>query len=618
MSRVSRKVLQPLKSTGSVVRAGVGAGAALATILASAHSCGMLGDDLNRLGVTALSVNWIGLSPSTDTATSLGDTLRYVATATDRRGVAVLGVPVRWASLDERVAGVDSAGFVVARALGSAEITATVGENVARARIVVAPRVARIQFGADSLIRVRDGGTQQLSIRGYDARGNELGDVRLRTSWYSPDTAGVAVSETGMVTARRPGRVRVRATLGDATDSVVVDVLPVPARIVAVADREVREDAGTTISEPIQVRVEARQGQAIAGIPVRFAASGAGARVVPDSAITDADGIAGAQWTLGEMPGRQRFTATVAGIAQPLVINAEAEPVAANTRFALLGDVPKAPARGVVEVAVRTTDSLGRPLADVPVFWSTAQAGVITPTTTRTDSAGEARATWALGKRSGAQRAALRLGHGRVAPFSINAVALAGSPFRLTLEKKPSATAAAGTALGASIVVRVTDSASNPIPDIKLSIKKTGGGTTADGDVVTDSTGRASIAWTLGTKAGSQKLEISTGKLKPVAVLVNATPGTPANLALSGPATSQQAAGKRLPIRATLTDVHGNPVSGRKVTLKASAGSVYPTQVVTGADGSAASSWTVGRKAGVQELTAVVGGVKQRIEVSVK
>ena len=281
-----------------------------------------------------------------------------------------------------------------------------------------------------------------------------------------------------------------------------------------------------------------------------------------------------------------------------------------------MGEVPRAPARGLVEVAVRTTDSLGRPLADVPVFWSTAQAGVITPTTTRTDSSGEARATWALGKRSGSQRATVRLGHGRVAPFGISAMALPGSPSRLTLERKAPATSVSGAAL-APIVVRVTDSAANPISDVKLTIRASDG-TVAESDIATDSLGRASIRWTLGAKAGSQRLEIRSGKLKPVEVLVRATPGTVANLALTGPATLNQSAGKKLPIKAKVTDVHGNPVSGRKVTLKASAGTVYPSQVVTGVDGSAVTSWTVGRKPGVQELSATVGTVKQRLELTVK
>lgn len=616
MQRVSRKVLQPLKSTGSLVRASIGAGAALATILASAHSCGMLGDDLNRLGVTVLSVNWIGLSPASDTATSLGDTLRYVATATDRRGVAVLGVPIRWASKDSSIAYVDSAGFVIARGPGAAEIVATVGEKSARARVVVAPRVAQVHFDRDSTLRLQDGATRQLSLRGVDARGNDIGDVRNSAFWRSPDTSAASVTSAGLLTARRPGRIRIFATIGEATDSTTVEILPVPARIVKVIDQEIREDAGTTIAEAIQIRVESRQGHPMAGVLVRLAASGTGARVVPDSVVTDESGIARTQWTLGEMPGRQRLTASVAGVAQPLVIDAEAEPVAANTRFAFMGEVPRAPARGVVEVAVRTTDSLGRPLADVPVFWSTAQAGVITPTTTRTDSIGEARATWALGKRSGSQRASVRLGHGRVAPFGITALALPGSPSRLTLERKAPASSVSGTALS-PIVVRVTDSASNPVPDVKLTVRPSNG-TVAEPEAITDSLGRATIRWTLGAKAGSQRLEVKGGKLKPIEVVMRATPGAVANLALTGPPTPNQPAGKRLPIKAKVTDVHGNPVSGLKVTLKASAGTVYPSQVVTGADGSATSSWTVGRKPGVQELSATVGTVKQRLELTVK
>ena len=78
MPESNRKRLQPFEGAGRWISGGIGLGAALATILASAHSCGLLGDQSTRLSVASLAVSWIGLSPASDTAASLGDTRTIV------------------------------------------------------------------------------------------------------------------------------------------------------------------------------------------------------------------------------------------------------------------------------------------------------------------------------------------------------------------------------------------------------------------------------------------------------------------------------------------------------------------------------------------------------------
>ena len=110
------------------------------------------------------------------------------------------------------------------------------------------------------------------------------------------------------------------------------------------------------------------------------------------------------------MPGRQRITVAVEGVAAAPVLTAEADPVPGNTRVTLaeaelvgtVGDTIGSP------VVARLTDSLGRALADVPITWTAADGGSLTALAPRTDSLGEARALWRLGPKAGRQRARIQ------------------------------------------------------------------------------------------------------------------------------------------------------------------------------------------------------------------
>ena len=218
MPQTQRKTLQPLSETGRWIRATVGVAAAMATILASAHSCGLIGDQSSRLTLATLAVNWVGLAPAVDTAESLGDTLRYVATVTDRRGTALVGAAIVWTSENPTVATVDSAGFVVARRAGATSVVATVGDRVAHARVVVRPRVARLNFGADSVLRVPEAGRRAVQVRAFDARGHEL--AHGRPSFRSSDTSLIAIDTGSTVVGRAAGRA---ALIASADLSEIID-----------------------------------------------------------------------------------------------------------------------------------------------------------------------------------------------------------------------------------------------------------------------------------------------------------------------------------------------------------------------------------------------------------
>ena len=140
-----------------------------------------------------------------------------------------------------------------------------------------------------------------------------------------------------------------------------------------------------------------------AGSPVRFVLEEGAGRAEPQADSSDAQGIARASWTLGGFPGRQSLSVTAEGVASPTVVTAEAEPVAANTRIAVVSEHLQGPAGATLAdpVTVRVTDTSGVAMVDVPVAWSAGDDGSIVAAESRTDSLGEARARWTLGDRSG-------------------------------------------------------------------------------------------------------------------------------------------------------------------------------------------------------------------------
>lgn len=619
VTQTTRNALQPLDRPHRWISGVLGLGAALATILASAHSCGLIGDQGTRMSVANFAVSWIGLAPGSDTARALGDTLRYVATVTDRRGTALVGAAIEWKTDDPTVATVDSAGFVVARRPGATSLVATVAGKTAKAKVVVRPRVARFVFGADTVVRVPEGGSGTVAVRGLDARGHLVpGAVPVLGV---SDTAVATIAQDGAVRGRLAGRTALVAELGGVKDSIAAAVVPVPGRLVVVKGADQRAGVDARVPEPVVVRVDSRMGRPLGGVVVRFLPTDGAGSARPDSVVSNQDGLATAAWTAGDRPGRQRLVASVPGVDSVATVYAEVEPSRANTRVTAVGDPPSglAGAAQPVAVAVLLADSLGRVLPGVPVTWHALDGGSISAKDARSDSAGEARAEWWLGPKAGVQRAQVLVGSGRNVPAAtVVAAAFPGEPAKLTVVGSSSLEGTVGVAMPRPVAVRVTDAVGNPVPGIAVSAS--GPGVPKDLVAATDSGGRASVGWTLGEQAGTQTLVLAVDGVAPLRIAARARSKPAANLAFVSPPSAGHAGrplGKGLRIKAT--DVYGNPVTDALVELKATEGSVRPARVMTGKDGVAGTAWTLGRKGAHQTLTAVLkqGGVRDALEVEV-
>jgi hypothetical protein len=604
------------RHVGKAVTLAASSGAALVSIFTALYSYGVIGQSESHQSIGNLGATWVGLRPAIDTANSIGDTVHYAATVTDKSGSILVGARPTWTTGDSSIATVLSDGSVIAQGPGRTIVSVVVGKLVTHSTVVVQQKVAKVEVGraeSDSLIVVAEGTDLQLVARGFDARGNLIGG--LVPAWHVDDNTVASLDSTGVITGKNAGRTVIAAKIDGVAAKSWVSVVTPAAAIALVAGSSQRALAGRALAQAVVVRATNRRGAAASGKRVTFRLGEGQGAVEPASAVTDADGRARTNWTLGLYPGRQTLLASVENVDSALAIQAEADPVAANTRVAALTDSLSGHAGQELPdtVSIRVTDSAGRVLGDIPVRWSVLDGGSIQATDSRTDSLGTARARWTLSKRTGLQRVRAQVGAAPglgIPPVTIAAAALAGSPTGIVVSAGNGQRAAAGAELPKALVLKVVDENGSGVTGALLALAPSGG-TLVDSALTTDSLGYARTRWTMGHSAGEYTLAVHVDGVKQLVKLVaRAVPAAPANLAFDDvPGERHQrdpAKAKRL--IAIVTDVYGNPVPDARVNFSVKSGTVTPARTVSDAKGRASLTWKLGTKAGEQILTGMVRG----------
>lgn len=90
--------------------------------------------------------------------------------------------------------------------------------------------------------------------------------------------------------------------------------IPSPSTLSAVGTIPDSATVGTTLTEPIRVRVTDGEGRPMSGINVTWSVVSGGGSLSEASTATDAAGEAGVTWTLGTEPGENEARATVQGL----------------------------------------------------------------------------------------------------------------------------------------------------------------------------------------------------------------------------------------------------------------------------------------------------------------
>jgi hypothetical protein len=599
---------------GKWIAATVSTMAALISILSVARTYGMVGEaGPTQLAIGPLAAAWVGLQPSSLTATAIGDTLHLAATVTNKSGSVLVGSWLQWSSDDTTIATVNADGTVIARAPGMTTIMLLVGSHIARSRVTVKPEPYAVQFIPDTGIVVPEGGHTRIRPHVVDAHGYviQTATPTLRIA----DTTIASADTSGLIIANAPGRTTLEATAAGITARTDLRVVAVPSSVGAVSGSDQHVSAGRSLPAPVVVRVLSLRGRPIAGVPVHFTTGEGQGLADPATVITDSAGRARTTWTLGDLPGRHKLFARTETLDSVLTVLAEADPVASNVRHSILDDAQVAvvgdtlPAR----IGVRVTDSTGRPLVDIPVSWSVSAADSIFAPAERTDSLGESRARWLLGPSAGEHRARVQIGSTRAIPaYPVTAIARPAEPKSVIVRSGQAQRGPVGASL-APIVMRIVDRFDNPVPGATVTISPAHGSVT-DTVLATDSDGTVMVRWILGGAIGTQKLAARvSGVPKAVDITATASIGR-ASKASFAPSTATGIASKPFatPTTVTVTDAFGNPIAGTMVTFTAAGGSLSESKVKTDAKGRASTRWTLGSKVGTQTLTASVSGTTAR------
>ncbi len=589
--------------------------AALVSILSYTNSVkGFVGAPKKPLLPSAPETSWVGLAPSADTMTALGDTLRLAVTATDERGAALVGITPAWTSTEDDVASVDQGGRVVARGPGMTTIVVSVGRVTARSRITVRQTPAGVRL-SDTLIRIPEGERVRPLAQVVDTRGGPIAGTMV--SWRTSDAAVVAMDSLGQATGMSPGEATLTSAFGELQAGLRIQVVAVPASVTVVGGEDQRASAGRPLATPVTAQIVSRSGRPVPGVAVEFRIQSGEGSTTPPADTSDARGIVRTVWTLGNIPGRQHLAIAVDAVSVTPVLSAEADPVAANTRVTLVsedlagqvGDTLGQPVR------IRVTDSLGAALAALPAVWSTPDGGSLVSLGARTDSLGEARARWKLGPKAGRQRVQVQVGNARTMPiFTARTSALAGAPASIVLRSGEAQTGTVGMVLPRPIVVRALDRLGNPVPDTRLALLPKSG-SVPDSAIRTDSSGQANVRWTLGRSMGPQRMTVRVeGTSTTLELTARARSGKPTKLDFlplhAAAASARSGAAKALTVQ--LADDYGNPVAERTVRFRSASGTVSPARAVTDAQGQARVRWTPARKAVKASLVAEVPGTEAR------
>jgi hypothetical protein len=430
--------------------------------------------------------------------------------------------------------------------------------------------------------------------------------VGTTPAWSSEKPAVAEVHGDGSVVALGPGTTTITVAVGG---RVARSRIVVRQRVVSVDVAGADAAEGMTLREldrqPLRALARDARGQPIAGVAAQWR--------VDDSSVValDSAGIATAR-----MPGRTIVSAAVDGV----VGHAALSVVAAPATIGLLAGAGQHVSAGRAlpqEVVVRVMSRRALPVSGALVTFRLAEGdGAVDPASALTDADGRARTSWTLGPLPGPQSLIATVPHLDSALVVIaESDPLPENTRAAAIVDRPSGVA--GLPLADAVQLRVTDSSGRVLPDVPVSWHALDGIVEAIA-ARTDSAGIARARWTLGPRAGTQRLRAQVGTphggaaIQPVTIVATALAGPAARMVVVSGDRQRGvvAAPLRRPVVVRLLDAAGNGVADAMLVVSVSAGTLIDTLARTDSSGSAAVLWTLGRLAGSQGLSFHHDGLK--------
>ncbi len=351
-------------------------------------------------------------------------------------------------------------------------------------------------------------------------------------------------------------------------------------------------------------------GTPISGVPVSFQSSDSSLLIPAQQSLNTASVTAPTTGTgqvtiTARTPTNLSTTGTVdwAPRASALVL------VSGNGQTANTNTAAAAP----LVVAVQDPQGVGVPGTVVTFAVTAGPTGTsVAPLTAVSDAQGRAQTTLTAGSPGGAitvTASAAGLA-GSPVTFTATAVTSVGVPATVTANTPVAQNAVVNTVVAAPPAVIVRDANGTAVPNVTVTFAITGGGGTLTGATqTTSSSGIATVgSWTVGTATGANTMTATVASLTPVTFTATGTAGAPATLTKVQGDSQTANSGAALPVQPTVLvrDQFQNPVPGVTVNWTPSDGTATPASGPTGANGQAATTWTLGAGQLAPTLTAGV------------
>ena len=335
--------------------------------------------------------------------------LPVVGQVTDAQGRPVAEVRVAFAFTDDGTAAsvapdtatTDADGRVTFQVVMGSRVGRTGAElRVAGASALVAP-VSFTAVSADANELRAVGGDEQsgpagtvlpepLVVQVTDAFGNPIAGVPIAWTTDGGGSVSAAATQTGadglasvvrtlgggagvqQAFASSPGLAGSPVTFSHRASAGAATVLE------AVSGTGQSAVVGTALPQPLVVRARDEGGNPVPGLAVAWVVGDGGGSLTPLTSLTDQDGLASTQWTLGAAPGANGATAVVSGVGTvgfaatavpgtPPGLSLETRPPTSAVRGVVLSPPPL--------VQLREPDGSPRRLAGVAVRVSIAEGG---------------------------------------------------------------------------------------------------------------------------------------------------------------------------------------------------------------------------------------------------
>jgi hypothetical protein len=452
-----------------------------------------------------------------------------------------------------------------------------------------------------------------LVVKATDSYGNPVPSVAI----IFQVTAGTATLSAASVNTGTDGQAQVTVTLGTAAGDVTVrayiyDVaavsfslaaLPGPATAITVVSGTPQSGTvGQALTNPLVVKVADSYGNPVSNVTVTFSAP-TGLTLSATSVTTGANGQAQVNVTgLPSLAGTYAVTASVSGVTTPATFSLSA--VAGSS--AAITVVSGSPQSGTVgapltaPLVVKVTDSSGNPVSNVTVTFSAPTGLTLSATSATTGTNGQAQVNvTALPSLAGTYTVTASVS-GVTTPATFSLSAVAGGPAAIAVVSGSPQSGAVGAPLTPPLVVKVTDSSSNPVSNVTvtfsaptgLTLSATSATTGADGQAQVNVTGLPSLAGTYTVTASV------SGVTTPATFSLTALPGAPAKLTVVSGTPQSGTVGQVLasPLVVKLTDASDNPIANVAIAFAVTAGggALGATSVTTAANGQAQTTWTLG------------------------